>query len=633
MSIPPKGWGAVESLIYEYDKELTRLGHQVLVVNTKSRKKIINQVNAFNPDFVHCQYDEFVDVLKYINCEYKAITSHYGYLDQVWSHNDYLLNIHKKIVAEKNIYIFALSPSIAKCYIDDGVDPSRVKVIPNGVNFSLFNRSRSPKYPNKSIYLAKIDSRKRQGLVQKLDSDIDFAGNLCSTTAIASGFNPNKSTYLGEWSKDQVHSHLTEYANLVLLSDGEAHPLVCLEALASGLGLVISEFATANLDLSLPFIDVIPEHKISDQEFLADVIKNNRKKSLAARSEIESYAKTFDWPIVVDKYLEIVQTIVNDDIKLAKAPSIGVITVATGRYYEKFIPDLKKSIDLFLKIEGHNINFYCFTDHEEITSDITKFPARYIGWPFDTLLRYAMIKDKLPELMKNDYLLYVDSDMELVAAVNPEIFTGSLIAVQHPGFINKKGLIGTYEIEPDESSYVPPENRKTYFQGCFWGGQSVNFKKMILSLSDLVDQDLVKGLVPVWHDESYLNAYLSKESVVTLPPSYAYPEGAQFDFKPVVLHKNKPHNQIRAISANKLPDSSAILAGLAIEEKEYLYRNLYLKAHEKNQRLEWQLQKAYFYKFIFDKYFLLIFKRISDVSAYKKILRAFYRKCIRGIYG
>jgi hypothetical protein len=61
---------------------------------------------------------------------------------------------------------------------------------------------------------------------------------------------------------------LTNYGNLVLLSDGEAHSLVLMEALAAGLGIVISEFATANLDLDKEFIDVIPENKINDIEYI-----------------------------------------------------------------------------------------------------------------------------------------------------------------------------------------------------------------------------------------------------------------------------------------------------------------------------------------------------------------------------
>ena len=44
---------------------------------------------------------------------------------------------------------------------------------------------------------------------------------------------------------------LTNYANMILFSDGEAAPQVTCEALLSGIGLVVSKEASANLDASL----------------------------------------------------------------------------------------------------------------------------------------------------------------------------------------------------------------------------------------------------------------------------------------------------------------------------------------------------------------------------------------------
>ena len=60
MPIPPTGWGAVEILIWDYYQELTKLGHEVQIVNTQNAQEIVNQVNSFNPDFVHLQYDDLL---------------------------------------------------------------------------------------------------------------------------------------------------------------------------------------------------------------------------------------------------------------------------------------------------------------------------------------------------------------------------------------------------------------------------------------------------------------------------------------------------------------------------------------------------------------------------------------------
>jgi len=109
--------------------------------------------------------------------------------------------------------------------------------------------------------------------------------------------------YLGEWDKPTLYNGLTDYANLVLLSDGEADPLVVKEALIAGLGLVISECACANLDLLLPFITVIPNNKRTDLEFVKREIIKNRIISLEHREQIREYGlKTFAWNVVIDKY-------------------------------------------------------------------------------------------------------------------------------------------------------------------------------------------------------------------------------------------------------------------------------------------------------------------------------------------
>ena len=126
-----------------------------------------------------------------------------------------------------------------------------------------------------------------------------YAGNIADDR-----FDTNSSRYLGEWDKPTLYSNLTNYANLALLSDGEAHPLVCMEALSAGLGLVLSEFATANLDINLPFIDVIPENKIADDQYVSRVLKNNRSQSVLHRDQIKEYSSTLSWDNVVsDLYI------------------------------------------------------------------------------------------------------------------------------------------------------------------------------------------------------------------------------------------------------------------------------------------------------------------------------------------
>jgi glycosyltransferase involved in cell wall biosynthesis len=299
MPIPPKGWGAVEALIWDYKIELEKLGHEIQIVNTPNQQEIINLVNNFKPDFVHLQYDNFVGILPHINCKNKAATTHFGYLEQPMKYGGYIHLMRAFI--EGDFRIFCLSEGIKNTYQKFGCDPSRLEVTPNGARHDLFRYTDNPQHKDRSIYLAKITDRKRQYLYQNIEN-LFFAGNSDDNR-----FNLNSPNYLGEWSKEILYDNLTDYANLVLLSDGEADPLVTKEALMSGLGLVISEYSTANLDLSLPFIDVIPESKIKDIDYVKNIIINNRNKSLEMREKIRQYGMdNFSWEVIIDKFVKII---------------------------------------------------------------------------------------------------------------------------------------------------------------------------------------------------------------------------------------------------------------------------------------------------------------------------------------
>ena len=303
MPIPPTGWGAVEILIWDQKLSLEKLGHEVDIVNTQSPVEILQQVNNFRPDFVHIQYDDFIELYPYVQYPC-AITSHFGYFEQPnkW---DYYGERIAKPFGRIQPNVFCLSGGIKDVYADVlKIPEKRLFVTPNGVNVDNFRATISPEFPDRSIYLAKIDYRKRQHMFQSIRS-LYYAGNTADPRFDTSN------NYLGEWSKDTLYTHLTEYGNLVLLSDGEAHPLVCLEAFAAGLGVVVSEWAAANLDTDREFITVIAEEKINDVGFVEKMIVKNRNYCNNNREEIIEYAKEFDWVNVVDKYyVSAMQTII-----------------------------------------------------------------------------------------------------------------------------------------------------------------------------------------------------------------------------------------------------------------------------------------------------------------------------------
>lgn len=304
LPIPPKGWGAVESLIWDMKLSLNKLGHEVQIINIKDPYQIINMINEFRPDFVHINYDDWVGIYPYIQYPC-AVTTHFAYIERLELMGGYKQRVFDQFTSIKP-NVFGLSDGINNVY-NTLADISKDKLYlnPNGVSGNSFKVSSNPKYPDRSIYLAKVDHRKRQFLFQQIDS-LYYAGNIAEQR-----FDQSKN-YLGEWEKDRLYQNLTDYGNLVLLSDGEAHPLVCMEAFAAGLGVVVSEWATANLDLSKKFISIIPEDKIKNIPFVEEIIVKNREYSIEHRQEILDYAKHFEWCTILKRYyLPNIEKIVN----------------------------------------------------------------------------------------------------------------------------------------------------------------------------------------------------------------------------------------------------------------------------------------------------------------------------------
>lgn len=304
---PPNGWGAVESIVWDYYQNLLKRGHNVHIVNTSNPKQIIEETNAIGSDIVHIMYDDHIIVAPYLNkCSKILYTSHYAYITHpnfANVYSSYFKNIFMKAIEyQKYITINAISEQIEMVYRKYGFT-GKINVVCNGAREDCFRYASEPALPNKSAYVAKVEFRKGQHVYQGVPN-IDFIGNYHD-----SPFNTKMPNYLGEWDKPTLYNGLTDYANLILLSDGEADPLVVKEALIAGLGLIISECACANLDLSLPFITVIPNNKRTDIEYVKREIIRNRIISLKHRNQIREYGLSrFGWNNVIDKYEELITT-------------------------------------------------------------------------------------------------------------------------------------------------------------------------------------------------------------------------------------------------------------------------------------------------------------------------------------
>jgi glycosyltransferase involved in cell wall biosynthesis len=544
--IPPKGWGAVESLIWDYKITLEKLGHEVQIINIGDPMQILGMIDNFKPDFVHINYDDWVPLYPYIRYPC-AITTHFAYIERPELMGPYKQRVFD-VFGQIKPTVFGLSNGINKVYETDcGIHSDRLYLNPNGVMSDNFRVTDNPKFSDRSIFLAKVDYRKRQCFFQSIDS-LWYAGNI-----VDHRFNQSKN-YLGEWEKEYLYDNLTDYGNLVLLSDGEAHSLVIMEAFAAGLGVVVSQWATANLDLSKKFITVIPEDKVDDLEYVERAIIENREYSVKNRDEILEYSKQFDWTNVIENYfIPNVEQMIE-----SKKNKVAICFIGTGKYLN-YLPNYYKHIEKYFLPESEK-TFLVFTDGEldEMPDNVIQYQQDHLEWPFITLKRFEIINQARQEIMKNDWFVFIDADALVTSDITEEEFfdpSKPFFGVHHPchflGMQPHGKFPGAFETNPKcRASIAEDADVSTYWQGCLWGGKVPYVFELIDELQNRTNDDLKDDIIAIWHDESHLNKFFveNKERVHTLPSSYAYPEdfadACDFEAKIVHLSKNNSNYHI-----------------------------------------------------------------------------------------
>jgi glycosyltransferase involved in cell wall biosynthesis len=316
MPIPPIGWGAVESLIWDYSVYLKKLGHSVNIMNLHIDRvdHILDHINTVKYDIIHLHNDILVNILHLMPKTLPiVITSHYPYIHdpKQWSdpvsgydYGRYVMMPLLKAVQQKRVHIVAVSQKDRDAFVSYGVPHESVSVCVNGMDTSKFVLGRVTN-PGSMICMAQIIPRKRQHLFKGLDF-IKCAGKVNDESAL-----PSQEQFVGEWSDDKYYK-LTEYSGGILLSDGEnGTPLGIKESLAAGLGLVISEAVASEIPATWSWVTVVPESKIGDQAYLREACQKIMEISEPLKARIRAEAEAlWDWSVLVPKYVEVLERVI-----------------------------------------------------------------------------------------------------------------------------------------------------------------------------------------------------------------------------------------------------------------------------------------------------------------------------------
>lgn len=230
----------------------------------------------------------------------------------------------------------------------------------------------------------------------------------------------------------------------------------------------------------------------------------------------------------------------------AEKQKVAMLYVCTGKY-SIFWKDFYCSFEKFF-LTDYEKEYFVFTDQNEIYGEdenrrIHRIEQQDLGWPGNTLMRFDMFSNYASELIKFDYIFFMNANAECVREVQGEEILSDkpgIIVVQHPNFTHTNKYLFPYERDKRSTAYIPYDKGRYYVIGAINGGTSAAYLGMIKQLKKATDEDLSNGIVAIWHDESQLNHFVAySQEYKILDPSFCYPEGWKLPYQPAIVMRDK----------------------------------------------------------------------------------------------
>lgn len=228
---------------------------------------------------------------------------------------------------------------------------------------------------------------------------------------------------------------------------------------------------------------------------------------------------------------------------------VAVLYICTGQYVLLW-PEFYVSAEKYL-LKNCEVHYFIFTDAETVEGEnenprVHRVYQEQLEWPFATLMRFDIFLKNEDKLKDFDYLYFFNSNAELTAPITEENFLPrpekgeQMVFVEHPAFYYRPNYEFTYDRNPHCKAYIPMGLGKYYVCGGVNGGETEAFLKFSRILDKRIKQDLKKGIIATWHDESHINWYVfTHRHYRILDASYCWPDGWNVPKPCIVLIRTK----------------------------------------------------------------------------------------------
>lgn len=257
-------------------------------------------------------------------------------------------------------------------------------------------------------------------------------------------------------------------------------------------------------------------------EYLLYYRNHEKQITTLGKSEIAKDYR-FDNANVLEKFID---EELGDGIRV----KIGVCFMCTGEY-KKLFNQLYESFDKYFMPRCEKI-YFMFTDVfiEGLPNNVNQYIIKHREGFEHNYYRYhniTLIEEYIRE-KGVEVIYFCDIDTKINKII-PTTFLPTIdkpfVAIAHPFFY--KISLGKVETRTESEAYIDKsDEREHYIAAGMQGGLIDDYMKASEELKNMIDKDRIKGIKPLYYDESYWNKYMVKnrDKFDIKSPEYYYPK-------------------------------------------------------------------------------------------------------------